>query len=72
MNKIPYGRQNIEQNDVEAVVKALIHAYLTQGPSVVEFENKFNAVKFPQGFEYNSEEDLRKLIVEHVDFNFDK
>lgn len=41
MNKIPYGRQNIEQDDIEAVVKALSHDYLTQGPSVVEFENKF-------------------------------
>ena len=41
MNKIPYGRQNIDQDDVEAVVEALNHDFLTQGPKVVEFENKF-------------------------------
>jgi UDP-4-amino-4,6-dideoxy-N-acetyl-beta-L-altrosamine transaminase len=41
MNKIPYGRQNIEQDDIEGVVKALNHDFLTQGPKVVEFENKF-------------------------------
>ena len=41
MNKIPYGRQNIDQDDVEAVLEALNHDFLTQGPKVVEFENKF-------------------------------
>jgi UDP-4-amino-4,6-dideoxy-N-acetyl-beta-L-altrosamine transaminase len=41
MNKIPYGRQNIDQGDVEAVLEALNHDFLTQGPKVVEFENKF-------------------------------
>jgi UDP-4-amino-4,6-dideoxy-N-acetyl-beta-L-altrosamine transaminase len=41
MKKIPYGRQNIDKDDIAAVVSALSHDYLTQGPSVVEFENKF-------------------------------
>lgn len=38
---IPYGRQNIEQDDIDAVVKTLQADFLTQGPKVEEFENKF-------------------------------
>jgi len=41
MNKIPYGRQNIDQNDIDAVVLTLQSDYLTQGPKVKEFEVKF-------------------------------
>lgn len=41
MKKIPYGRQHIEQDDIEAVVATLNHDFLTQGPKVVEFENEF-------------------------------
>ena len=41
MNKIPYGRQNIDQNDIDAVVSALQSDYLTQGPKVKDFEIKF-------------------------------
>ena len=41
MNKIPYGRQNIEQDDIESVVSTLKSDYLTQGPKVREFESKF-------------------------------
>jgi UDP-4-amino-4,6-dideoxy-N-acetyl-beta-L-altrosamine transaminase len=41
MNKIPYGRQNIDQNDIDAVVSTLQSDYLTQGPKVIEFESKF-------------------------------
>ena len=41
MNKIPYGRQNIEQDDIEAVVSTLKSDFLTQGPKVREFESKF-------------------------------
>ena len=41
MNKIPYGRQNIDQNDIDAVVAALQSNHLTQGPKVREFESKF-------------------------------
>ena len=41
MKKIPYGRQNIDQNDIDAVVSALQSDYLTQGPKVKEFELKF-------------------------------
>ncbi|WP_375239617.1 UDP-4-amino-4,6-dideoxy-N-acetyl-beta-L-altrosamine transaminase [Aurantibacter sp.] len=41
MNKIPYGRQNIDQKDIDAVVTTLQSDYLTQGPKVKEFEVKF-------------------------------
>ncbi|MGG6231416.1 UDP-4-amino-4,6-dideoxy-N-acetyl-beta-L-altrosamine transaminase [Tenacibaculum sp. SDUM215027] len=39
--KIPYGRQNIQQDDIDAVVKTLQADFLTQGPKVKEFEDKF-------------------------------
>lgn len=38
---IPYGRQNITQEDIEAVVEALNSDYLTQGPRIAEFEESF-------------------------------
>jgi len=41
MNPIPYGRQNITQEDIDAVVKVLKSDYLTQGPKIAEFENAF-------------------------------
>ena len=41
MKKIPYGRQNIDQTDIEAVVSTLQSDFLTQGPKVKEFEQKF-------------------------------
>ena len=41
MKKIPYGRQNIDQNDIDAVVSTLQSDFLTQGPKVKEFEDKF-------------------------------
>jgi UDP-4-amino-4,6-dideoxy-N-acetyl-beta-L-altrosamine transaminase len=34
----PYGHQNISEDDIEAVVKALRGDWLTQGPAVGEFE----------------------------------
>jgi UDP-4-amino-4,6-dideoxy-N-acetyl-beta-L-altrosamine transaminase len=41
MNKIPYGRQHIDQKDIDAVVSTLQSDYLTQGPKIEEFESKF-------------------------------
>lgn len=38
---IPYGRQHIDQEDIDAVVKTLTADFLTQGPKVAEFENNF-------------------------------
>lgn len=37
---IPYGRQCIEEDDIEAVVNVLKSDYLTTGPKISEFENK--------------------------------
>jgi hypothetical protein len=37
--KIPYGRQDINQDDIDAVVQVLRSDYLTQGPMVPAFEN---------------------------------
>jgi UDP-4-amino-4,6-dideoxy-N-acetyl-beta-L-altrosamine transaminase len=39
---IPYGRQDINQNDIEEVVKTLKSDFITQGPKIVEFENKIS------------------------------
>lgn len=36
---IPYGKQEITQQDIDAVVSVLNSAFLTQGPKVPEFEN---------------------------------
>ena len=41
MIAIPYGRQNITQQDIDLVVKVLQSDFLTQGSVVKEFENKF-------------------------------
>ncbi|WP_445730714.1 UDP-4-amino-4,6-dideoxy-N-acetyl-beta-L-altrosamine transaminase [Mariniflexile sp.] len=41
MQSIPYGRQHIEQDDIDAVVKTLTGDFLTQGPKVKEFEDRF-------------------------------
>ena len=41
MNSIPYGRQNIDQEDIDAIVNTLTSDFLTQGPKVKEFEEKF-------------------------------
>ena len=39
MEFIPYGRQNITDKDIDAVVNVLKSDYLTQGPKVPEFED---------------------------------
>lgn len=36
---IPYGRQHLDQNDIEAVLDTLQSDWLTQGPGVPQFEN---------------------------------
>lgn len=40
--KISYGRQNITDEDVRAVIEVLKSDFLTQGPKIGEFENKFS------------------------------
>jgi UDP-4-amino-4,6-dideoxy-N-acetyl-beta-L-altrosamine transaminase len=39
---IPYGRQNITDEDIKAVNDVLRGEYLTQGPKLVEFETNFS------------------------------
>lgn len=43
MTKIPYGRQDINQEDIDAVVAVLNSDFLTQGPVVPAFENKVSS-----------------------------
>ena len=38
---IPYGKQNITEEDIEAVIDTLKSDYLTQGPNICEFEEAF-------------------------------
>jgi UDP-4-amino-4,6-dideoxy-N-acetyl-beta-L-altrosamine transaminase len=42
MKVIPYGRQNITEEDIKVVVETLKSDYLTQGPKIAEFENAFS------------------------------
>src|SRR4051812_39277743 len=41
MRPIPYGRQFISKEDIDAVVATLQSDFLTQGPKIEEFERKF-------------------------------
>ncbi|WP_291399320.1 UDP-4-amino-4,6-dideoxy-N-acetyl-beta-L-altrosamine transaminase [Daejeonella sp.] len=41
MKIIPYGRQNITQEDIDSVIEVLKSDLLTQGPRIKEFEDAF-------------------------------
>lgn len=41
MNTIPYGKQNITDEDLKAVNDTLLSDFLTQGPKIAEFEKAF-------------------------------
>ena len=41
--KIPYGKQDIRQDDIDAVIQTLQSDFLTQGPKIAEFEKNFAA-----------------------------
>lgn len=43
MRSIPYGRQEIDSSDLKAVVEALQSDWLTQGPTIAQFEEKVAA-----------------------------
>lgn len=50
MKIIPYGRQEITDEDIQCVVETLRSDFLTQGPKVAEFEKRFcEFVKAPYG-----------------------
>ena len=38
MDFIPYGKQTIEQDDIDSIIKTLKSDFLTTGPKVAEFE----------------------------------
>src|ERR1700724_1962098 len=40
---LPYGRQSIDEDDIQAVVDVLRSVWLTTGPKVGEFEEAFAA-----------------------------
>ncbi|MCO4292938.1 UDP-4-amino-4,6-dideoxy-N-acetyl-beta-L-altrosamine transaminase [Solitalea sp. MAHUQ-68] len=41
MNPIPYGKQHITEEDINAVIEVLKSDYLTQGPTILAFEHAF-------------------------------
>lgn len=41
MKAIPYGRQHITEEDLQAVITTLTSDFLTQGPAIADFEKKF-------------------------------
>lgn len=43
MKPIPYGKQHITDEDIQAVIQTLNSDYLTQGPKIKEFEEAFAA-----------------------------
>jgi UDP-4-amino-4,6-dideoxy-N-acetyl-beta-L-altrosamine transaminase len=43
MNSIPYGRQEITEEDINAVIQVLRSDFLTQGPAIEKFEKEFAA-----------------------------
>jgi len=52
---IPYGRQDITQADIDAVLEVLTSDFLTQGPVVPDFENKIaNHVGADHSIAFNS------------------
>src|SRR3990167_154163 len=52
---IPYGRQNISDADIEAVIAALKSEYITQGPRVRSFETCVAGIaQSPHGIAFNS------------------
>ena len=53
--KIPYGRQSIDEADIQAVVDVLRSDFLTQGPEVEKFEAALcEKVKAQYGRAFNS------------------
>ena len=43
MNFIPYGKQSIDEDDINSVVEVLKSDFLTTGPKIKEFEDKSKA-----------------------------
>src|SRR5215207_7743951 len=43
-NRLPYGRQSISEEDIQAVVEVLRSDWLTTGPNVADFESEITKV----------------------------
>ena len=41
-NFIPYGKQDISQDDIDAVINVLKSDFIVQGPKIIEFEQAFS------------------------------
>jgi len=41
INFIPYGKQTIDEDDINSLVETLKSDFLTTGPKVQEFEEEF-------------------------------
>ena len=41
---LPYGRQSLDEEDIQSVVEVLKSDWLTTGPKVAEFEEQFAEV----------------------------
>ncbi len=39
---LPFSRQSIDKKDISSVIKVLKSNFITQGPKVIEFENKIS------------------------------
>lgn len=52
-NNIPYGKQNLEEDDLQAVIEVLKSDWLTQGPTINKFEKevaKYHKCKYAVAF----------------------
>jgi hypothetical protein len=66
---IPYGRQSIDEDDINSVVETLKSDYLTTGPKVKEFEEelakKLNISVLDISGEYPKEASLAIVYAAH-------
>ena len=69
---IPYGRQNINEEDIEAVIEVLKSDFITQGPVVPEFEKAVAKYRKIMGATNPAEAEqgtIRKLYAETIEAN---
>jgi len=52
---IPYGRQDINQADIDAVVTVLRSDFLTQGPAIPLFEQTVSNFFMPHSYSVTTE-----------------
>lgn len=80
--KVPYGKQSITEEDINAVINVLKSDFLTQGPTVLKFEEEFAkevgakyAVSFcnataalHSGFKLLNKNSAKKVLVSSITF----